>query len=240
MAAIRREFFPRVKKTVVPRPVVKLETDVLGQSGVVRASAATVYGPNWWHDPVMDLIEIWDAGPALCFKDLLPRKDKYQRENLYLRLSLAYRTTANACANIRTLSGNHLTLPNALNGGMFDDPFTRFFVTDDCTINVNSIYRDERLWLDRVEWEWVSGDTMFEDEQGYVDAYQHRTAEQVEALYVEKRITDATVKEILIERMQRDSGFAKRCLLLLGEDALLRNDLVALHGLLNGTADKAK
>jgi hypothetical protein len=237
MAPVRREFFPRVKKTVIPRPVVKLETDVLGQTGTVRASAATIYGPNWWHDTVQDLIEIWDAGPALCFKDLLPRKDKYARENLYLRLSLAYRTTANACVNIRTFSGNHISLPNALHGAIFDDPFTRFFVTDDCTLNVNSIYRDERLWLDRVEWEWVSGETMYEDEQVYADPYLHRTAEQVEALYASKPMTDETVREILIERIRHDSGFAQRCLLLLGEDALLRKDLVALYGLLNGAAE---
>ena len=164
MTPVRREFFPRVRKTVIPRPVVKEETDVLGQSGWVRAAAATIYGPNWYHDQDQDLIEIWDAGPALCFKDVLPRKDKYAKEDLYLRLSIAYRTTANAFANIRTFSGNHVTLPNATDGAMYDDPFTRYFVTDDCTININSIYRDERLWLQRVEWEWVSHETIFEDE----------------------------------------------------------------------------
>jgi len=50
MTMIRREFFPKVRKTVVPRPVVKEATDVLGQSGSVRAAAATIYGPNWYHD----------------------------------------------------------------------------------------------------------------------------------------------------------------------------------------------
>src|SRR5262249_32662419 len=105
MTMVSREFCPKVRKTVIPRPAVGWETDVLGQSGSVRAASATIYGPNWYHDTVSDLIEIWDAGPALCFKDVLPRKDKYTREGLYLRLSLAYRTTANAFANIRTFSG---------------------------------------------------------------------------------------------------------------------------------------
>jgi hypothetical protein len=237
MAPVRREFFPRVRKTVVPRPVVKLETDVLGQAGTVRASAATIYGPNWCHDQAQDLIEIWDAGPALCFKDILPRKDKYARENLYLRLSLAYRTTANACVNIRTFSGNHVSLPNALHGAMYDDPFTRFFVTDDCTLNINSIYRDERAWLERVDWEWVSGETLFEDEQAFADPYLQRTAAEVESLYARKQMTDDTVREILIDRIRRDSGFAQRCLLLLGEDSLLRKDLVTLYGLFNHAAE---
>jgi len=71
MTPVRREFFPRVRRTVIPRPVAKEETDVLGQSGWVHAAAATIYGPNWYHDQDQDLIEIWDAGPALCFRDVL-------------------------------------------------------------------------------------------------------------------------------------------------------------------------
>jgi hypothetical protein len=237
MAPVRREFFPRISKTVIPRPIIKPETDVLGQAGTARASAATIYGPNWWHDPASDLIEIWDAGPALCFKDILPRKDKYAREGLYLRLSLAYRTTANAFANIRTFSGNHVTLPNAPHGAMYVDPFTRFFVTDDCTLNINSIYRDERVWLQRVDWEWFSRETLYEDELGHADPYVVRTPEEVGALYARKQITEETVKEALIDRIRRDNGFAQRCLLVLAEDALLRNDLVALHRMLNRESD---
>ncbi len=237
MTPVTREFFPRVRKTVVPRPVVKLETDVLGQSGSVRAAAATIYGANWHHDSFQDLIEIWDAGPALCFKDVLPRKDKYAREGLYLRLSLAYRTTANAFANIRTFSGNHVNLPNAPEGAMYDDPYTRFFVTDDCTLNINSIYREERLWLQRVDWEWVSQDTIYEDELAYQEPYQDRTRDEVEALYAEKKMDDDKVKEILLDKICGDTTFAKRCLLLLGEDRLLRQDLVALHGMLNHASD---
>ena len=237
MTAARREFFPKVRRTVVPRPVVKEETDVLGQSGTVRAAAATLYGPNWHHDQAQDLIEVWDAGPALCFKDVLPRKDKYAREGLYLRLSLAYRTTPNAFANIRTFSGNHVTLPNAPDGAMYEDPFTRHFVTDDCTINVNSIHRDERLWLQRVDWEWVSGQTVFEDELAAQGPYLDRTREEVEALYAAKKIDDDTVKEFLIRKVREDSGFAKRCLLLLCEGPLLRDDLAALYGMLNHVSD---
>jgi hypothetical protein len=233
-----REFFPRVRKTVVPRPPVRLETDVLGQTGSLPAASATIYGPNWYHDPVADLIEIWDAGPALCFKDVLPRKDKYAREGLYLRLSLAYRTTANAFANIRTLSGNNVTLPNSLDGAMYDDPFTRFHVTDDCTININSIYRDERLWLQRVDWEWVSRETLFEDELDSGNLYLERTLEEVEALYAEKEINENTVTEFLLDRVRTDQGFAKRCLLLLVEEKLLSKDLVALYETLNHGADR--
>ena len=182
MTEVLREFFPRVKKTVVPRPVVKEETDVLGQRGSVRAAAATIYGPNWYHDPFQDLIEIWDAGPALCFRDVLPRKDKYKREGLYLRLALAYRTTANACANIRTFSGNNITLPNATDGAMYEDPFTLYFVTDDCTLNINSVFREERIWLQRVDWEWVSHETKFEDELAYREPYLDRGKDEVDAL----------------------------------------------------------
>jgi len=237
MTEVQREFFQRVRKTVVPRPVVKIETDVLGQRGSIRAAAATIYGNNWHHDPFQDLIEIWDAGPALCFKDLLPRKDKYSKEGLYLRISLAYRTTTNAFANIRTFSGNHVTLPNAVDGAMYEDPWTRFFVSDDCTININSIYRDERIWLQRVDWEWVSQDTMFEDELAYREPYLDRTQEEIEACYAKKNIDDDAVKGFLIDRIRQDSAFAKRCLLLLGEDSLLRNDLVALYGKLNHVSD---
>jgi hypothetical protein len=233
MTAVHREFFPRVKKTVVPRPVVKEETDVLGQSGSVRAAAATIYGPNWHHDPFQDLIEIWDAGPALCYRDVLPRKDKYAKEGLYLRLSLAYRTTPNAFANIRTFSGNNITLPNAIDGAMYEDPFTRYCVTDDCTLNLNSLYRDERIWLQRVDWEWVSRETIFEDELAFQEPYLNRSKEEVDALYAAKEIDDEAVKKFLIDKVRGDGAFAKRCLLLLCEDRLLGNDLVALHGMLN-------
>jgi hypothetical protein len=234
---LTREFFPRVRRTIIPRPIVKPETDVLGQCGSVRAAAATIYGPNWHHDSFQDLIEIWDAGPALCFKDVLPRKDKYAREGLYLRLSLAYRTTANAFANLRTFSGNNITLPNAVDGAMYDDPYTRFFVTDDCTLNINSVYREERIWLQRVDWEWVSQETIYDDELAFRDLYLERTREEVEALYAAKKMDEDKVKELLLDRICGDTAFAKRCLLLLGEDRLLNQDLVALHGMLNHASD---
>jgi len=234
MALPPREFFPRVRKTIIPRPVVREKPPpVLGQRGSVRAAAATVYGANWWHDPQRDLIEIWDAGAALCFADVLPAKDLYAREGLYLQLSLAYRTTANACANIRTFSGNHVTLPNATDGSMYQDPDTRYWVTDDCAININSIYRDERLWLQRVDWEWVSQETIYEDELGRADVYATRTREQVEALYATKRLDAQTVKQLVIDRINKDETFARRCLLLLCEERL-DNDLVKLYGILNG------
>jgi hypothetical protein len=232
--AARREFFPRVRKTVVPRPVVKpAPPEVPGQTGSVRAAAATIYGENWYHDQAQDLIEIWDAGAALCFKDVLPRKDLYASEGLYLRLVLAYRTTPNAFVNVRTLAGNHVTLPNAEHGAMFEDPATRYYVTEDCTININSIHREERLWLQRVDWEWVSQETIFEDELATQDPFVERTPEQVAALYAQKRITAETVRDFLIQKIQEDSVFAKRCLLLLCDDALVRKDFVALFEMLN-------
>lgn len=238
MTLAYREFFPRVRKTVVPRPVERVETDVLGQSGSVRAAAATIYGYNWYHDPIADLIEIWDAGPALCFKDVLPRKDKYAREGLYLRLSLAYRTTENAFANIRTLSGNNVTLPNHLDGAMYDDPYTRFYITDDCTLNINSIYREERLWLQRVDWEWVSGETMYEDELSTAEPYLNRKHEDVEALYAEKEINEDSVREFLLDKVRTDPAFAKRCLLLLVEEKFVTKDFVALYETLNHGSDR--
>lgn len=240
MTQTSREFFPRVRKTIVPRPVVRWEADVMGHSGSVRASAATIYGANWHHNSTEDLIEIWDAGPALCFKDVLPRKGKYAREGLYLRLSIAYRTTANAFANIRTFSGNNITLPNTLEGAMYEDPYTRFHVTDDCTININSLYREERLWLQRVDWEWVSSETLFEDELAYGNLYLERTPEEIEALYADKPITDETVKELLIDKIGTDPGFAKRCLLLLAEGEWLQKDLVALYETMNHASDQSE
>lgn len=234
---LKREFFPRVKKTVIPRPVVKPEIDVLGLTGTVRACQATIYGPNWYHDPEQDLIEIWDAGPALCFQDVLPNKDKYKRENLYLSLAIAYRTTENAFVNIRTFSGNHVTLPNAVDGAMYEDPFTFYCITDDYTININSIYRDERIWIQRVDWEWVSRETIFEDELPYRDPYLYRTKEEVEALYATKPVDEGTVKEFLIDKIKRDDNFAKRCIVVLNSDALFESDLVDLYKKLDIQSD---
>jgi hypothetical protein len=233
MALPQREFFPRVRKTTIPRPVVREKLPVLGQRGSVRAAAATIYGPNWYHDPAQDLIEIWDAGAALCFADTLPPKDLYAREGLYLQLSLAYRTTPDAFVNIRTFSGNHVTLPNATEGGMYLDPNTRLWVTDDCTININSIHHGERLWLQRVDWEWVSQETVYEDELGHADPYATRTREEINALYADKLINVETVKQLVIDRIRKDDAFARRCLLLLCEDRLLGNDLINLYGMLN-------
>ena len=234
---LKREFFYKVKKTAIPRPIIRQETDVLGLTGSVPASQATIYGPNWYHDPDQDLIEIWDAGPALCFRDVLPKKDKYKRENLYLKLRIAYRTTENAFANIRTFSGNHVSLPNNIEGSLYEDPFTLYWVTDDCTININSIYRDERLWVQRVDWEWVSRETIFEDELLYEDPYLYRTKKEIDALYASKPVDDNMVKEFLIEKIRNDDTFAKRCLGLLNSDSLLENNLVNLYNKLNIQSD---
>ena len=80
-----REFFNRVKKTIMSRPYQQEERDILGQNGTAWATQAAIYGPNWYLDWQQNLIEIWDAGPALCFKNILPKKDKYRKEGLYLK-----------------------------------------------------------------------------------------------------------------------------------------------------------
>ncbi|MEM8777886.1 MAG: DUF6702 family protein [Cyanobacteria bacterium P01_G01_bin.49] len=129
----KREFFPTVQKTVMPRPYFVPENDVLGQSGTAWAADATVYGTNWYLNREQGLIEIYEAGPAISFYHLIPRKDKYEKEGLYLRLKLAYRTTEEANVNIRNFSGNHVTLPNSVAGHIYDDPGTYWWVTDDLT-----------------------------------------------------------------------------------------------------------
>lgn len=225
---MEREFFSRVRKTVVPRPTTAPESDVTGQAGSVRASRAAIYGPNWYHDQSQDLIEIWDAGPALCFRGLIPPRDKYAREGLYLKLSLAYRTTEQAFVNLRTFSGNHVTLENSPGGAMYDDPHTIHWITDDCTININSIHRDERAWLQRVDWEWVSRETIYQDELGYLDPYLSRTPEQVAALYAEKRWDDDKVLELLLDRIRSDHQLARQCLLLAGSLGMKEEGLVGL------------
>ncbi len=225
---LKREFFSKVRKTCVPRPVVIEETDVLSQSGSAKATDAVIYGPNWYHDREHDLIEVYDAGPALSFHHLLPRKDKYEREGLYLQLSIAYRTTANANANIRTFSGWHVDLPNAVDGGMFVDRNTYDWVSDDCCINVNSVYSGEKLWLQRVDWEWMSRETVYEDEYAD-DSWLKRTKKQVDALYAKKHITKRVVEDYLINRIKKDPEFAKRCLMLLHNDKLHEKDIVSMY-----------
>jgi len=224
----KREFFSRVKKTIMPRPVERPETDVLGQRGIAWAADATIFGPNWYLDKEQRLIEIYDAGPGLMFRDILPKKDKYAREGLYLQLALAYRTTENAFANIRTFSGNHVTLPNSVQGAMFVDPCTCQWVTDDMTINVNSIYMGEKLWIQRVEWEWVSREAVYDDEVEKSDLYLTRAKNDVEGIYRTKEITKDLVKEYIIDRIRRDDHFARRCLALLNSDKLLDRDLISL------------
>jgi hypothetical protein len=225
---VKREFFSEVRKTPVPRPVVAKETDVLSQRGSAKATDAVIYGTNWYHDKEQDLIEIYDAGPSLCFRQLLPRKDKYEREGLYLLLSIAYRTTENANSNIRTFSGTHVELPNAVDGGLFVDKQTYQWVSDDCCININSIFHGEKLWLQRVDWEWMSRETIYEDEYDK-DPWMHRTKKEVDALYAKKHITKGMVEDFLVKRIKKDPEFAKRCLILLTSDRLHKKDIVSLY-----------
>lgn len=225
----KREFFSRVRKTVRPRPVEHKETDILGQRGSVRAVDATIYGSNWYLDEEEQLIEIYDAGPALVFRDLLPKRDKYEREGLYLDLTIAYRTTENAMANIRTFSGNHVTLANSVHGSMYNDPNTFYWVTDDMTLNVNSIYSGEKLWIQRIDWEWISREIVFYDELVKKGPVLIRSQEDIDAVYAERAITDETVRNYLIERVRQDDHFAKRCLALLNHDKLLQRDMISLY-----------
>jgi hypothetical protein len=224
-----RENFLTVKKTIMRRPVERKETDVLGQTGIAWAAQATLYGPNYYLDAEQNLVELYDAGAALVFRDLLPKKDKYAREGLYLQLAIAYRTTENANANIRTFSGNHVTLPNSVPGAMYQDPNNYYWVTDDMTLNVNSIYAGEKLWLQRVEWEWVSKEVLYDDELAEKAPYLSRTRDEIAVIYAEKLLTPELVKAYLVRRIEQDEHFAKRCLSLLNADRLLQKDLVALY-----------
>ncbi|MCM1983909.1 hypothetical protein [Lyngbya confervoides] len=225
---LQREFFPRVRKTVMPRPYFAEETDVLGQSGSAWAVDAAIYGPNWTLDRDQGLIEIYGAGAAISFYHLLPRKNKYEKEGLYLRLRLAYRTTENANVNIRTFSGNHVTLPNSVAGHMYDDPENYWWVTDDLTLNINSIYTGEKLWLQRVDWEWTSQEVVYADEVPDQEAYLERSPDEVSQLYGASAITEDSVKQFLVQKIQSDEAFAKRCLALLTQEQLLQKDLTEI------------
>ena len=224
----QREFFDRVPKTVMPRPYVAEEHDILGQTGTAWAVDAAIYGDNYHLDRNQGLIEIYEAGVAVEFRHLLPRKDKYEQEGLYLRLKLAYRTTANANVNIRNFSGNHVTLPNSLHGDMYDDSETYWYVTDDLTLNINSIYSGEKLWIQRVDWEWMSKEVVYEDEVHKRDLSLVRSFEEIEKLYTPKDVTPKSIKAFLIDKIQKDDEFAKRCLAMLRQDQLMNKDLSQL------------
>ncbi|WP_330204317.1 hypothetical protein [Cyanobacterium sp. Dongsha4] len=226
---LKREFFPLVRKTVMPRPYYTEETDVLGQKGTALAVNAAIYGDNWYLDQEAGLIEIYGAGAAICFRNVLPRKNKYEKEGLYLRLKLAYRTTENANVNIRTFSGRHITIPNSLEGAMYDDSETYWYVTDDLTLNINSIYTDEKLWIQRVDWEWVSKEVIYEDEAiEERKLFIPRNPKDIEKLYVPQKVNPTTIKEFLVKKIQNDDYFAKRCLSMLCEDKLMAKDMVEL------------
>ncbi|MDJ0901144.1 MAG: hypothetical protein QNJ55_20280 [Xenococcus sp. MO_188.B8] len=225
---ITREFFPRVRKTIMPRPYFAEETDILGQSGTAWAVDAAIHGDNWYVDRGQGLVEIYEAGAAISFHHLLPRKDKYEKEGLYLRLKLAYRTTENANVNIRTFSGNHVTLPNSFYGHIYDDPQTYWYLTDDLTININSIFAGEKLWIQRVDWEWMSKEVVYEDEVQEQHLDLIRSPEEIKNLYAPKEITPNSVKNFLREKIQQDDEFAKRCLVILGQDQLMSKDITQL------------
>ncbi|MEA5511707.1 hypothetical protein VB715_18190 [Crocosphaera sp. UHCC 0190] len=212
----------------MPRPYFVQETDILGQSGTAWAVDASVYGDNYYINREQGLVEIYEGGPALSFYHLIPRKNKYEKEGLYLRLKLAYRTSENANVNIRTFSGNHVTLLNSFYGDMYDDPNTYWWVTDDLTININSIFSGEKFWIQRVDWEWMSKEVIYEDEVQDQNTLLNRSFEEIEKLYAAKAITNDSVKNFLMENIKKDDNFAKRCLLLLRQDQLMGEDLSKL------------
>ncbi|MDJ0659374.1 MAG: hypothetical protein QNJ42_07765 [Crocosphaera sp.] len=224
----KREFFPKVKKTVMPRPYFAKEKDVLGQRGTAPAVDAAIYGSNWYLDKEQGLIEIYDAGAAISFYNLLPRKNKYEKEGLYLRLKLAYRTTESANVNLRNFSGNHVTLANSVTGAMYDDPQTYWWVTDDLTLNINSIFSGEKLWIQRVDWEWMSKEIIYEDEVFGKNTVLYRSLEEIQKLYSEKELTDDDVKDFLKDKIKNDDWFAKKCLVMLREEQLMGEKLVKL------------
>jgi hypothetical protein len=224
---LNREFFPSVRKTVMQRPYYEEQTDVLGQKGTAWATGATMYGDNWYIDHSQGLVEVYEAGAALSFYNILPKKNKYEKEGLYLNLKIAYRTTENANANIRTFSGNHVTLPNSVTGAIYEDPNCFWWVTDDMTVNINSIYSGEKLWIQRVDWEWMSKETIYEDQldEG-INPYLLRSTKDIEKLYLPSKINDQTIKEFLVNKINKDPHFAKRCLLLLKQDELINQKLI--------------
>ncbi len=224
----QREFFECVPKTVMPRPHLVEETDILGSSGTAWAVDTAIYGDNYYLDREQGLLEIYEAGAAISFHDLLPRKDKYEQEGLYLRLKLAYRTTANANVNIRNFSGNHVTLPNSLHGDMYDDPQTYWYITDDLTLNINSIYSGEKIWIQRLDWEWMSKEVVYEDEVQDQNRFLIRSYENIENLYSPQEISPNSVKNFLIKKIQQDDEFAKRCLAMLRQEQLMNKDLKQL------------
>jgi hypothetical protein len=130
--------------------------------------------------------------------------------------------------HIREFSGNHVTLPNSLHGHIYDVPNTYWWVSDDLTLNINSIYSGEKLWIQRVDWEWMSKEVLYEDESYGQDHFLHRSQEAVEQLYAAKSFTHNFVKDFLIDKINSDDYFAKRCLLLLQQDRLMHEDLPKL------------
>jgi hypothetical protein len=225
---LKREFFPTVRKTVMHRPHFTEETDILGQSGTAWAVEAAIYGDNWYKDRSQGLVEIYGAGAAISFQHLLPRKNKYEKEGLYLRLKMAYRTTENANVNIRNFSGSHVTLANSVVGDIYDDLQTYWWVTDDLTININSIYTDEKFWIQRVDWEWMSKDVIYEDELETQDMFLSRSFKEIEKLYTPQKINQKSVKDFLIAKIEKDENFAKRCLAILSQDQLMNKDITQL------------
>ena len=106
-------------------------------------------------------------------------------------------------------------------GNIYDDVDTYWYITDDMTININSIYTDEKMWIQRVDWEWMSKEVVFEDEIDKKSPFVSRSLKEIEKLYVPQKINQDSVKDFLIENIKTDEHFAKRCMAMLCQDKLM-------------------
>jgi hypothetical protein len=90
------------------------------------------------------------------------------------------------------------------------------------------VFLGEKLWIQRVDWEWMSRETIYEDEYNK-DPWLQRTKKEVDALYARKHITKKVVEDFIVKRIKDDPNFAKRCLMLLNTDKLYERDIVSLY-----------
>ena len=114
-----------------------------------------------------------------------------------------------------------MTLSNSVDGNIYDDVDTYWYITDDMTININSIYTDEKIWIQRVDWEWMSKEVVFEDEVDKKTPFVNRTLKEIEKLYIPQKINQDSVTDFLMNKIKTDEHFAKRCMAMLCQDKLM-------------------
>jgi hypothetical protein len=84
------------------------------------------------------------------------------------------------------------------------------------------------MWIQRVVWEWMSKEVVYEDEVQDQDILLTRSVEEIKKLYAPAKITPNSIKDFLAEKIRQDENFAKRCLGILCEDQLMNKDLTQL------------